>query len=837
MPISLLLAIAVAAGVAVGVFADPSVADLSPWLIAASSLMAITFHSRSQASSLKTQAPAFAGALAMAGAACLIGAAANSRAIHAPLRTLLDEQLGGFAIDSIETIRNETPTVIEGVLMEDAQPSESGAVVRVQVERALFNPVEGEGFSPRPDRRLGGVSLTVVGDIALEKLSEWRAGRRVRAPTVLRRPARYLDEGVPDLERQLARRGTTLVGTVKSGALVEVLGRGRRIDEWAAAARAFIRRSMARWVASHDPQSGAIATAILIGDRNALDRDVERKLQEAGTYHVIAISGGNIAILAGLVLGALWLVGLRGRSGAVLAIAVLIAYAFLTGGGSSVLRATVMAGIYLGLRLLDQRTAPLHAMALTAASLLLVSPLSIGDVGFWLTFGATAAIVAGANRITLPKQKWIRPAVALIAASACAEIVLMPVGALIFQRVTLAGLAANLAAVPCMAIVQIGAMITAAADAAGIDRIAGLAGWITHVSAWALVRSAAIVDIAPWLLWRIPPPSMWLVVSYYACLLLWWWTRRRSVGIACAAVFLWIATAPPTLARIHGDGQLHLAMMDVGQGDAMLVTLPNGRTLMVDTGGVSARGDFDIGDRVLGPALRARGVRRLDYLAFTHGDPDHIGGAIALTRDFSPLEVWQGVPVPAHEPTNALHAAATRARAAWRTLQRGDRLELGGVELRVHHPPSPDWERQKVRNNDSLVFELRYGQVSLLLTGDIEREGEDAVAPLLDLNPIVVLKAPHHGSGTSSSEAFLRAVKPSVVLISCGRGNPYGHPVPYVLDRYRAAGADVFRTDRDGQIDLSTDGRSLRISTFQMQHEGHEESFVGDANAKHAQGR
>jgi competence protein ComEC len=279
-------------------------------------------------------------------------------------------------------------------------------------------------------------------------------------------------------------------------------------------------------------------------------------------------------------------------------------------------------------------------------------------------------------------------------------------------------------------------------------------------------------------------------------------------------MFLWIATAPPTLARIHGDGRLHLTMMDVGQGDAMLVTLPNGRTLMVDTGGVSIRGDFDIGDRVLGPALRARGVRRLDYLTFTHGDPDHIGGAIALTRDFSPLEVWEGVPVPPHVPTQLLHAAAARERSAWRTLQRGDRLELGGVELRVHHPPPPDWERQKVRNNDSLVLELRYGQVSLLLTGDIEREGEDAVAPLLDLNPIVILKAPHHGSGTSSSQAFLDAVKPHVVLISCGRGNPYGHPVPFVLDRYRATGAEVYRTDLDGQIDLITDGQSLRISTF-----------------------
>jgi len=305
-----------------------------------------------------------------------------------------------------------------------------------------------------------------------------------------------------------------------------------------------------------------------------------------------------------------------------------------------------------------------------------------------------------------------------------------------------------------------------------------------------------------------------LVIAYYLALVAWLWTRARPPMVVAITLFVWIAAAPATLARVHGDGRLHLTMMDVGQGDAMLVTLPNGRTLMVDAGGVSTRGDFDIGDRVLGPALRARRIARLDYLAVTHGDPDHIGGAAALTRDFSPLEVWQGTAVPAHQPTRILREVATLGRSAWRTLQRGDRVELGGVELRVHHPAPPEWERQKVRNNDSLVIELRFGQVSMLLTGDIEGEGEEAIVPGLDLLPIVVLKAPHHGSGTSSSEPFLSAVKPNIVLISCGRGNPYGHPVPYVLERYRSMAAEIFQTDQDGQIEVITDGQGVTVDTF-----------------------
>jgi competence protein ComEC len=246
----------------------------------------------------------------------------------------------------------------------------------------------------------------------------------------------------------------------------------------------------------------------------------------------------------------------------------------------------------------------------------------------------------------------------------------------------------------------------------------------------------------------------------------------------------------------------------------MLVTLPNGRTLFIDAGGVSIRGDFDIGDRVIGLALRARGLGSLDFLAITHGDLDHIGGAASLVRDFSPGEVWDGVFVNNHEPTANLKEVARKRRSAWRALQKGDRLDLGDVELRVHHPPLPDWERQKVRNDDSLVIELRYGQVSMLLTGDIGREVEQALVPTLDLLPIVVLKSPHHGSGTSSSQEFIDAIRPRVVVISCGRGNPFGHPVSYVLDRYQSVRAQVYRTDRDGQIDIITDGDGLVVKTF-----------------------
>ena len=806
MPLSLVLALAVSCGVAAGVFLDPSWLWPARWFVAGCGVVAFLFAARGY----RAFATLFI-TFALGGFCALLASDAHYRALYPPLRQLLEAQFGGFTIESLVAGRHERPIQIEGRLLADAALTDAGASLRVQVERVWIDTC--------PERAEGGVSLTVGGAMAAVTAAEWRAGRMIRAPAMLRRPARYLNDGVADQEQLLARRGIALVGTVKSAALVTVVGQGSWIDEAASAIRAAVRGALGRHTGIYDAQSAAIAIAILIGDRGSLDPHVEQRLQEAGTYHVIAISGGNIAILAGLILALLWVGGIRDGWAAAAAIALLSAYAHVAGSGASVVRATTMAVIYLGLRVIDQRTAPRHAMAVTAAALLVASPLAIADVGMWLTFGATIAIVAGLERLPLPASIWLRAPLGLFLASICVEIALMPIGAYVFQRVTLAGLVVNLAAVPCMAVVQIAAMLTAGSDAAGWDAAARAAGWVTHLGVGGLTGSAVLVDLAPWLAWRVPSPHVVVMAGYYVALvfgaLLALTARsRRGAAAVAAALFVWMAAAPPTLARRSGDGRLQLTVLDVGQGDSMLVTLPNGRTLAVDAGGVTMRGDFDIGDRVIGPALRARGIAHLDYLAISHGDPDHIGGAASLVRDFAPLEVWDGVFVNTHEPTLALQQQAARQRAAWRRLQSGDRLDLGGAELRIHHPPLPDWERQQVRNNDSLVMELRYGRVSILLTGDIGREVEQALIPTLDLLPVVVLKSPHHGSGTSSSAEFIEAIKPRVVVISCGRGNPYGHPVPYVLARYEAAGADVYRTDRDGQIDISTDGVAIDVETY-----------------------
>jgi competence protein ComEC len=207
-------------------------------------------------------------------------------------------------------------------------------------------------------------------------------------------------------------------------------------------------------------------------------------------------------------------------------------------------------------------------------------------------------------------------------------------------------------------------------------------------------------------------------------------------------------------------------------------------------------------------------VRRLDYLALTHGDPDHVGGAAAIIREFRPREVWEGIPVPRFAPMRALRTQTQAMGNRWANLHTGDQLTVEGVQVLVRHPAREEWERQRVRNDDSLVLELRWRDVSILLTGDIGRDVERTLAMSLPSAPLRILKVPHHGSLTSSTAEFLDAVGPDVAIVSVGRGNHFGHPVPAVLQRYADAGAAIFRTDQDGAVTVDTDGTSIDIRTF-----------------------
>ena len=748
---------------------------------------------------------------------------------------------------------DEASAVVEGLLRADAAQTSSGVSLSLAIDtvapaatlsRGQADPRRSVSVSSRwgwgpsaiekKSLSHSGILVTVVGSLATDLIGDWRAGRRVRMPVQLRRPSRYLDPGVPDHEVALARRGTTLVGTVKSGALVEVLERGSWEREALGAVRAFSRRAIADAVGRWDQRSAAIVTAIVLGDRAGLSDEVVRRLQEAGTYHVIAISGGNIAILAGLLLGAFRTAGWLGRTAMLSAIAGLVAYSALVGGGASVDRATLMAVVYFGARAIDHRSPPLNALAVTAMALVAVDPLLIADPAFLLTCGATLAILTVVPlvmhaRSHLPRV--VSAAVALFAASAAAEAMLFPVSAALFSRITFAGLGLNFLAIPLMGVAQIAGMAVVPLALAA-SPLAAAAGWVAHVGAAGLVWSAELVRFVPALTYRVAPPSGIAIVTYYFAAFSAWMLRRRRVetvgsaesviarafrvgaALVAGAAAVWILIDPRTLVASRGDGRLHVTFIDVGQGDAALVRFPRGSTLLVDTGGLSAASTFDIGDRVVAPVLRAAGVRRLDYVALTHGDPDHIGGASSVIGEFGPREVWEGIPVPRFVPLTELRLQTQRSGARWANIYSGDHIVVDGVDVIARHPSVADWERQKVRNDDSIVLDLRWQDVSILMTGDIGKQVEHTLIATIPPARVRVMKVPHHGSLTSSTTEFVTAMHPTVAVVSAGRGNHFGHPVPEVLDRYRRVGAEIFRTDQDGAVTVHTDGTFIDVDTF-----------------------
>ncbi len=709
--------------------------------------------------------------------------------------------------------------VVQGRLLRDATLTDFGARLLIDVER-----VHADG---RERAVAGGARVTVAGRYVGERVGEWVAGRQVRMPVAFRRAPRFLNPGVADQERVLMRRGIALLGSVKSALLVEVVAGGSRRQEVSAAARTFVRRAVESTVGPYGRGSAGIVTAILIGDRAGLDRDTRRRLQAAGTFHVIAISGGNIAILTSVLLAVLRLSGVPPRAAAVGALASLLAYWQIVGSEPSVARATFVAALFLAARAADQRTSSLNTLALSAVCLVAATPLVLAEAGFLLTFGATLGILVGVPRLLgrarmglLPGGGWavrvLLGAAGLLAATVCAELALLPVAAAAFSQVTAAGLLLNFAAIPLMTLAQVAGLL--AVGASGVSTAAAaFCGLVAHVAATGIVESARLVDVLPQLAWRVPPPGPLLTMGYYSGwgLVLAAGRQRvlRAVGAGLAAatgLALAAGVAPGRGGNAcPGEASVRALFLDVDQADATLVQFPTGESLLVDAAGVPW-GVSAVGERVVAPVLWRAGVRRLDYLALTHGDLDHVGGAEAVLRDFRPREVWEGVPVPGSGLLRRLRARALEGGSAWRTRQAGETLYIGGVQIIVWHPPAPEWERQRVRNDDSLVLEIRHGEVSFVLPGDIGAEVEAGLAGLLPPAARRVLKVPHHGSRTSSSPALVAALDPELAIVSAGRANRFGHPAPEVVRRYEAAGAVVLETGRVGAIEICSDGENIR---------------------------
>jgi competence protein ComEC len=605
-----------------------------------------------------------------------------------------------------------------------------------------------------------------------------------------------------------------------------------------------------------EPEAG-LAAGILIGLRERVDRMLAADFATAGVSHVVAISGWNIAIVAGLV-GAV----LRGRPRRLVSVSVLgtvAAYVVAAGGSPSVVRAAVMAGVVLLARESGRAGRAAAALGAAAALLLLLDPALIGDAGFRLSVMATAGLLAWANPVGAwlgglgggRMPRWLAESLGI---SLAAQAATLPDVVATFGRLSLVSPLVNLAVVPLVPVAMAGgllALLAGAASAAGapaaIATLAGLPGWLVlHVIIW-LVRvgagvpfaavtlppqialpvslaTAAAVVAAPSLVRRArgrcdtrsgsvtdARPSTRTASSVGA--------RQRTVGpvvrltparravIVVAAIVVTLGGA----AVGEATGRTtRITVLDVGQGDAILLETRTGARMLVD-GGPDP-------DRVL-IALDARippWDRRLDLLVLTHPHEDHVAGLARVLQRYRVGRVFEpGMRGPG--PGWAAWSGLLRDGPPHGVLLTGARLRLGEVSMRVLWPdpgavPLDPPNGGTAINNVSIVLLGEANGRRFLLAGDVE-DGIDPTLLARGLPRVDFLKVAHHGSRTATTQAFVDAVRPRVAVASAGAGNTYGHPAPSTLARLRDSGARVLRTDQDGSVSVELLPSGVNVAT------------------------
>ncbi len=706
-----------------------------------------------------------------------------------------------------------------------------------------------EGWVPA----VGRVRLTVY-----EPHGRIRYGDRLRGPVRLRQPRGYLNPGAFDPARTLRAQGIALEGWVGTDAVLERIPQQGGLNLLAAvyALRERLLEAIDRTYAQ--PAAG-LMKAVLLGDRSGVPDAINEAFLQSGTYHILAISGLNVSVLAGALYFFLKLLRVPLRVRAAVCMLVISGYAALAGGSASVVRAAVMADVFFLAVLVDREADLLNTVAIAALGLALWNPAVIHDVGFLLTIAATLGIVLVVEHLfRRERDPWAdpRPATPLagkpatdpagkpmaraapagakglvaragrgaleaVAITLAATVATLPILAFFFNRVSWAGLIANLPIVP------LSSAITATGTAAAVFLAVipgGLAplNWLNEVLIRWLVWLAEWFASVPYASVRLYTPTLPMILFYYvavAGLAAWrrWRGARWIAGGAAAALVLLVGIK---LAPAGPATGFRVTVLDVGQGDGIVVELPGGRVLAVDAGGVWDDA-FDVGERVVAPYLWWRWIGRIDVLVITHPHPDHANGARALLRNFRVGEVWEpGVPsgLPAAEWVAEWTAKQDIPRHTVRAGFAARRW--GDVTVEALHPPargllqgSPRGRASDV-NSNSIVLRLGVNGRHLLLAGDVELEGEAALLKSGQPLAAEVLKVPHHGGRTSSTLPFLQRVGPRVAVVSAGYRNRFRHPHPETLERLRAVGARVFRTDLHGAVTIDVGEEGVVVRPF-----------------------
>jgi competence protein ComEC len=577
--------------------------------------------------------------------------------------------------------------------------------------------------------------------------------------------------------------------------------------------------------------AGAFARALVTGDATQISTETRDRWAASGLVHLISVSGLHVAIVIDAVAGVLRLLRRSRRQSEVASLVLIGGYIWLLGAPAPAVRAAITAAWMIAARVLDRPTDPWAVWAI-ACAVPLWDPTAPRDVGYQLSaLGAAALVIAGiVNRrpgappsLAAPHRahRSIRRATAAlqraVVVGVMASVVTLPVTLWVFGRVSLIAPVSNLIAAPLMTVVQPALFV-----------VVLLAPWpaLSAAVAWVARTALALADAVAELAARVPVATLSVRPSLVVVLLL-----AAGIGVGCwsmigrgrhvrmgrrwggviAALLGWAELAP------HASASCALHVIDVGQGDGLALRTGGGRWVVVDAGPAWRGGDA--GRRAVLPYL-ARHGGHVALVILSHADLDHAGGAASVIAARRPALVWDPGVVAGIAHYRTLLASSAGAATQWHRARLGDRLRIDDLELEVVGPDSAWISPHTTTNDASLIVRATCRATAarpalrFLLTGDAGAAQEARLIATAGATlEAEVLKVPHHGSRTSSTDALLDAVHPALAVISVGAGNRYGHPSPDVLDRYAARGIAVLRTDRDGSIVIRAGPTGPEIGT------------------------
>jgi len=724
-------------------------------------------------------------------------------------------------------------TVIEGTVFDPVKVVDEG------MGRFTFR-AEGLYFSGKAILLDENISVTVY-----RSLPELHPGDRIRFPASIRLFRNFNNPGNYDYERAMKLKGLTCGANVSDGTKIIQMGPGRLpffrglVEGLQRPVREFFQERL-------NARSNALFRALMLGERQGITPALRHPFNQTGLGHVLAVSGLHIGLVAGAAFFfSKWLLSRSYRLtlsadvrklAALLTSLPVIGYALLAGFQVSSQRAMIMVLAFLASILVGREREVWSTLSLAGIIVLLLDPDALFSISFQLSFMAVIGILWLAPAIvnlfhrseSMPPES--KPArnrlteyfVGLAAVSAAATFFLLPVTCYYFHRIPLVSIMANLTALPILGIwvIPVGLL-----SAAAVPFSEGTAGLFLQIASWGLDILMRITEFwanLPWSsVWMVTPNLFEIVLFYLLIFFVFFFRRLRwaKTGLAVVGVLVvmdvsyWVYTV-----RFNKD--LQVTFLDVGKGNAALVSFPGGKKMLIDGGGF-ASGSFDVGEMVVAPYLWHSKILRIDYLVLSHPQADHMNGLRFIARWFHPKEFWHnGDPVetPSYRELMAI-VDARKIRQMLPSDLRGD-IDINGVRVQVLHP---DPDRAVVRvnddgkqlNNNSLVLKITYGDTSFLFPGDLEKAGEGAlIARAGSMIQSDILLSPHHGSKTSSSKKFLELVNPRLCVISSGEWPARSFPHPTVLERLRDMGCEVLRTAQSGAVTVTALQNGLDIRPF-----------------------